>query len=296
VRVLIVGVGSRGDVAPYVALGARLRAECHDVAIATHDTFAEMVAAAGLTLRTVSGDPRSLIRARMTPGISDLERRRVMDGYLTGVGDDLADAAQAGADVILTCLGQTPLCLLLALAAGVPSVGVYLVPAVPTAQFPMPGSSSAEHGDNRAAGTRLLRGARQVYADVLPVLARRLGLSDAAHEQVWGRWLGTGEWPVCLGYSRAVVPRPADWSGSVEVVGYWWPVTPPGWQPPRILSDFLAAGPPPVFFGFGSMAVGSGEQLGPVIRDAVRVAGGPRCRPGRLGAGGRRGRRCAHDR
>ena len=47
VRVLIVGVGSRGDVAPYVGLGRRLQDSGCDVAIATHATFAAMVGDAG---------------------------------------------------------------------------------------------------------------------------------------------------------------------------------------------------------------------------------------------------------
>jgi sterol 3beta-glucosyltransferase len=38
-------------------------------------------------------------------------------------------------------------------------------------------------------------------------------------------------------------------------------------------TDFLSAGPPPVFIGFGSRAVGSGEHLGPVVLAAIREAG-----------------------
>ncbi len=64
-RVLIVGIVPRGDVAPYVGLGARLRRAGCEVTIATHDTFRDMVGAAGLEWRGVSGDIRSLIRTRM---------------------------------------------------------------------------------------------------------------------------------------------------------------------------------------------------------------------------------------
>jgi UDP:flavonoid glycosyltransferase YjiC (YdhE family) len=60
-------------------------------------------------------------------------------------------------------------------------------------------------------------------------------------------------WPICHGFSPAVVPRPADWPASVQMTGYWWPAPSPGWQPPDQLLDFLRAGPPPVFVGFGSM-------------------------------------------
>jgi UDP:flavonoid glycosyltransferase YjiC (YdhE family) len=63
-----------------------------------------------------------------------------------------------------------------------------------------------------------------------------------------------------------------DWPDDVEVVGYWWPSVPPTWRPSQELSDFLEAGPPPVFVGFGSMAVGRGAELGSVILAALRQA------------------------
>jgi sterol 3beta-glucosyltransferase len=271
-RVLIVAVGSRGDVAPYVGLGERLQQAGCQVAIATHDTFSDMVGGIGLEWRKLSGDPQSLIRARMQPG-SEADRRRSTIDFVSAISDDIVRAVELGTDVILTCLGQTPLSWLVAMGFGVPCMGVYLAPAVPTREFPMPGSAPPDDGDNRAAGQRMLDQARTIYADVLPRLSRRLGLPEDAGEAVWDRWFGTSGLPISLGYSPAVVPRPADWPDSVEVVGYWWPAVPPNWQPSQELTAFLAAGPPPVFVGFGSMGVGVGEQLGPVIMAAVRSAG-----------------------
>ncbi len=271
-RVLIVAVGSRGDVAPYVGLGHRLQEAGCLVAIATHDTFAEMVGTIGLEWRRLSGDTRSLIRARMVPG-SEADRRQATIDFVSAISDDLVHAAELGTDVILTCLGQTPLSWLVAMGSGVPCLGVYLAPAVPTAEFPMPGSPKPDDGDNLAAGQRMLDQARTIYADVLPRLSRRLALPGDAGEAFWGRWFGTPGLPVSLGYSPAVVPRPADWPDSVEVVGYWWPAVPPSWQPGEELTEFLAAGPPPVFVGFGSMGVGVGERLSPVITKAVHAAG-----------------------
>ncbi|NUS06960.1 MAG: hypothetical protein HOV97_30875, partial [Nonomuraea sp.] len=55
-RVLIVAIGSRSDVAPYVGLGARLHAEGYDVAVAAHDPFRSLVEETGLELRPIPGD------------------------------------------------------------------------------------------------------------------------------------------------------------------------------------------------------------------------------------------------
>lgn len=62
-RVLIVGVGSRGGVAPYVGLGHRLQEGGCQVAVATHDTFADMVREAGLEWLRMSCDKESHRRA-----------------------------------------------------------------------------------------------------------------------------------------------------------------------------------------------------------------------------------------
>ena len=42
-RVLIVTAGSRGDVAPFTGLGRRLQEAGHQVALAAHDRFADVV-------------------------------------------------------------------------------------------------------------------------------------------------------------------------------------------------------------------------------------------------------------
>jgi sterol 3beta-glucosyltransferase len=274
-RVLIVGVGSRGDVAPYVGLGRRLQRAGCDVAIATHDTFAEMVGEIGLEWRRLSGDTRSLIRVRMQPG-SEAASRTATHDFVSSIGDDIVHAAELGTDIILTCLGQGPLSCLVAEGFGVPSMGVYLAPSVPTGEFPMPGSTRAGEDlgpmRNRAAGRRVLDNARTIYADVLPRMGRRLGLPPEACDTVWDQWLGEAGWPISHGFSPAIVPRPADWPDSVDVVGYWWPARSPGWEPSPELTEFLAAGPPPVFVGFGSMGVGLGEQLSPMIMEAMRAA------------------------
>ncbi len=67
-RVLIVAVGSRGDVAPFTGLGTALRAAGHTVAIAGYEMFAGMVTGCGLEFRALPGDPRMLEAARWQRG------------------------------------------------------------------------------------------------------------------------------------------------------------------------------------------------------------------------------------
>jgi sterol 3beta-glucosyltransferase len=47
----------------------------------------------------------------------------------------------------------------------------------------------------------------------------------------------------------------------------------PGWTPSPELRDFLDAGPPPVYIGFGSMAGRNPERLGALVLDALARSG-----------------------
>ena len=58
----------------------------------------------------------------------------------------------------------------------------------------------------------------------------------------------------------------------MHVTGYWWPAEPPGWRPPALPVDFLEAGPPPVFVGFGSMTP-THERLQNLVEVVVQRAG-----------------------
>jgi sterol 3beta-glucosyltransferase len=91
----------------------------------------------------------------------------------------------------------------------------------------------------------------------------------AGKQQLTGKWQGESSWkqhltwgqesssdvnlPFLYGYSPCVVPKPSDWPEWLYVTGYWFLDSPPEWQPPSALVDFLAEGPPPVYIGFGSL-------------------------------------------
>ena len=269
-RILIVTAGSRGDVAPFTGLGQRLQQAGHQVALAAHGRFADLVRECGLEYRALPGDPLELVRAR-TAAPSPEAAHSVFAAFLDELGEGVIAAAAAGTDILLTAFGPAPLGRLVAEGFGIPSVGVYLAPGVPTREFPPPGwpvTGQLSPADNVAAGREVLARTGSLYADVLRRLRARLDLPAATAEAP----SPPDDWPICHGFSPAVLPRPADWPATVHVTGYWWPATPPRWRPPEQLVDFLAAGPPPVFVGFGSMTPDH-ERLQDVVTAAVTRAG-----------------------
>lgn len=45
------------------------------------------------------------------------------------------------------------------------------------------------------------------------------------------------------------------------------------YQPPKELEEFLAAGPPPVYIGFGSLIVDDARKLTTIILEAAKETG-----------------------
>jgi UDP:flavonoid glycosyltransferase YjiC (YdhE family) len=75
--------------------------------------------------------------------------------------------------------------------------------------------------------------------------------------------------PVLYGYSSHVIPKPSDWGEDTHVTGYWFLDPVDEWTPPAALIEFLEAGPPPVFIGFGSMSSRKPEETTDLIVEAV---------------------------
>lgn len=58
----------------------------------------------------------------------------------------------------------------------------------------------------------------------------------------------------------------------IQVTGYWFLDRPAGWQPTAELVDFIEAGPPPVYVGFGSMNNREAEVMARTVVDALAMA------------------------
>lgn len=269
-RILIAAAGSRGDIAPYTGLGAELRRAGYEVALATTDAFAPVVREAGLEFRSLPA--RAQAEGGGTPNRRELLRSAA--AFVTELGQGFADAVTQGTDLLLLSATTAPLGWHLAEATGIPAVGVYLQPTAPTGDFPpvVTGARSLGRLGNRTAGRFTLRMADRVYTQAVAELRRGLDLPPMAPHELRRRQERAG-WPVLHGFSTALVPRPSDWRPDLEVVGTWWPYVDPDRQLPADLEDFLAAGPRPVFIGFGSMAGGEGERLSEIAVRALKQAG-----------------------
>jgi sterol 3beta-glucosyltransferase len=79
--------------------------------------------------------------------------------------------------------------------------------------------------------------------------------------------------PVIHPLSRYVIRVPEDWPDYIHATGYWFLDEPTAWQPPADLQDFLDAGDPPVYVGFGSMVGPDPRQITETIVAGLQKAG-----------------------
>lgn len=274
--VVIVAIGSRGDVAPLTGVGVHLQQAGHRVTIIAYQPFADLITQCGLGFRGVTGE------LNIDGDRGDVQPMKGLAAFLAPSGirqlgnDVLAAVRDEPADILLLSpfseLAGHPL----AEARGIPSVGLRLQPISATAAYPPAVLGGWSVG---AIGNRLTSHAGawlvdRLYGGVIAGFRRDLGLPTKS-ARVLRRQLTQAQWPVLHGYSPLVAPRPADWRPGLEVVGYWWPASTADWQAPQALTDFLAAGPPPVFVGLGSTmtTTSRADQTSDIVRRALRQAG-----------------------
>lgn len=170
--ILLTAAGSYGDVAPYTGVGARLREAGHEVTLATHDSYAPLVRAAGLEFRRLPADPRRPDTTGPARHTGPRTLLRTAAAFLRELGDGLADAARPGTDLLLFST-TAPLGHHLAEGLRLPSLGVA------TAPIPFRGLSP-DHGAARLADALTRATAAPARRDRATASARRLAAEDGA--------------------------------------------------------------------------------------------------------------------
>ncbi|WP_394841594.1 glycosyltransferase [Pendulispora brunnea] len=283
-KIVIITVGSLGDTAPFIGLGARLRAAGHDVAVAAQASFEGPIRDAGLEFRKMPGDIRADLASEMGQKLhkasSWLKAFPATLWLAEKILSELAEgivAAAEGAELLIVHRIALMHGHLVANAMKVPCLVLELFPSglAPTGEFLPAGFGPTSLGGwgNRAV-YQLMRasaGKSKKYIASLEEFQTKFGLPRVDPATLYER-MDSEQWPIYHAFSPSVVPRPADWREGLEVIGYFWPVRPRQWEPPAQIVDFLGSGPPPVFIGFGSLVPDEAGRLSELVTKAVRQA------------------------
>ncbi|KAI9682312.1 MAG: hypothetical protein M1817_000366 [Caeruleum heppii] len=79
--------------------------------------------------------------------------------------------------------------------------------------------------------------------------------------------------PYTYCWSPALIPKPRDWGPHISVSGFYMLSLAADYTPAPDLAAFLAAGPPPLYIGFGSIVVDDPNAMTKLIFEAVQKAG-----------------------
>jgi UDP:flavonoid glycosyltransferase YjiC (YdhE family) len=278
-HIALVSLGTRGDAQPFVALGVALQRLGHRATIVTHEDHRSLVEAHGLAIRPVCGSFRKLLESAaglrwLASSDRPLEYVRAFDALFAPLVRPWAeeiDAALADTDAAGVAW-MLPFAMQAAERRRLPMAILSPFPVVPTGDYvPLPRIPGVTPWAYRAL-TRWLY--RKLWTTYRPdsMRYRTQHQLPALRGDAWSEVLARGVAHLHM-YSHEVLPRPTDWPACAEVTGYCFLEAPPTWRPPSALSEFLAAGAPPVYVGFGSMTGMDPEVLASQTREALKLAG-----------------------
>jgi sterol 3beta-glucosyltransferase len=277
--------GTRGDVQPFLALALGLRgAGIHSV-IAAAPRFRAFVESREIEFTPLQGNPSDLMAASGSmaatlsggalKGIASTARflRAAQSEYRRML--ESGAAACKGARAVLAGLSST-WGISIAEASGVPCALCMPQPFGRTRAFPsalLPVRVSLGEGYN-ALSYRVIEQAMWLPWRRITNAWRRhtLGLPSLPAAGPWQRMYASG-FHCLYGFSRSVMPAPVDWPPGHVVTGYWFLEEEPGGTPRPGLEQFLSAGGPPLYIGFGSMGTGHGRRMLRVVEAALELSG-----------------------
>lgn len=272
-KITLLSFGTRGDVQPLIALARELAAAGHEPVLAADARFEAWIRGHGVGFARLRFDLNQFLNTAegREAMATEVEPEDAFERFVRPMLDDCWAAAQ-GADALIY---DTMLIAAnhMAEKLGIPALMTSVAPNMsPTRAFPPLGTPKLGWGGwgNKLSYQIYRLAWRSAAKDIGRWCETTLGFRPSPWHNYWqlrGRRV-----PIAYNYSPRVVPRPADWPEDYWAGGYWW-LDEPGETPAAELQAFVAAGPPPVYIGFGSMVNTAPEKFTALVLAAVRESG-----------------------
>jgi vancomycin aglycone glucosyltransferase len=273
-RVLLSTIGSRGDVQPLVALALQLRALGQEVRLCVPPDFRDWIESLGLPVTPIGPEVRRWTASSppATPGPPSPERRRQLAEGTVATQFETITAAAQGCGLIVAATALQIAARSVAERMGIPYVFVAYCPTVlpsphhaPPPLPPIPGQMPAPAAaDHRELWARDAERFNTLFGPALNSHRASMGLAPVTDVRSYmfteRPWLAADP-------TLAPWPDPAD--QAVFQTGAW--ILPDERPLSPELETFLAAGEPPVYFGFGS--IGAPQDLSQAMIQTARALG-----------------------
>lgn len=279
-QIVMLIVGTRGDVQPFVAIAKRLQDYGHRVRLATHANFKEFVLTAGLEFYPLGGDPKVLAeymvknKGFLPSGPSEIPVQRnqmkdIINSLLPACKEPDPDSGISfKADAIIAnppAYGHTHV----AEALRIPIHVFFTMPWTPTSEFPHPLSRVKQPAGYRLSyqivDSLIWLGIRDMINDLRK---KKLKLRPVTY--LSGTQSSGSNIPYGYMWSPHLVPKPKDWGPQIDVVGFCFLDLASNYEPPAELVKWLEAGDKPIYIGFGSLPVQEPETMTEIIVEALQ--------------------------
>lgn len=287
-KVLMLTGGSRGDVQPFIALGCALKTSGHEVVIAGPAAFAAVAGSYKINYEVIYDvdhdsykGPLANIAVRLSRNgnpLFFLQQASAHRRHFHKTLNDIASIDYVDCDVVLhnhMAPGNE-----VAEQIGVPSVLVATSPVyAPTDAFPNPWLTFSRLPVpkiiNRASylGTNFL--CRYNLGNTKKWRREKMGLAPRSGHRNLLRLPDGQPATILQPNSLHFLPPSTCYPDWAHTTGFWYLPTAPGWVPPFELVEFLDAGAPPVYIGFGSLlqADGDPDRTARISAEAAKLAG-----------------------
>ena len=280
IHFLLVGLGSAGDVHPFVGIGRALRSRGHRVTLITNPYFQAGVIAAGLEFSPISSE-EELLDGMRNPDLWHPYKgfafvaRQLMVPFIRELYH-LLDRQIGSGPTVIVAPGAALEARVLNERHGVPLATVYLQPVLIRSLIESPRLPMTLMGRGMPRWCKRLQFwvADNLFIDPLlrPELnAFRAELGLPAARGIMRSWWNSPEKVLGL-FPDWFAPPQADWPANLRLTGF------PLWdesavaEPPAGLEDFLAAGSAPIVFTPGS-AMMHGHAFFKAAVEACRLLG-----------------------
>ncbi|MCK5115533.1 MAG: glycosyltransferase family 1 protein [Candidatus Aegiribacteria sp.] len=261
-KIGIIAWGSEGDIRPFIALATGLSKRGHQVDMVAssidYRDFSVMLEGSGVRFSETTPIPvnREILEKMSRMAIQDRNPMNHFKFLLENLFDPLEDELmEESKRLCLDCDVVVKHLLVHPLAVVAESTGTPLVDVTPTAAA-VPSPDIQLIGvpwTGRFLNSLMWKAASKVMSRMLRErvnsLRIRVGLAPLRDVHCW--LLDMSELTL-IGCSRALLPEKVEWKGNVHVCGSL-ELESGSKELSQELSEFLAAGPPPVYVSFGSM-------------------------------------------